>query len=146
MKSLKFLIVSFIFVTTVSFGQSNDETEIRRLEKHWTALLDQGDINSLLEIWSKDYVVNNPNGKIVTPKEIVALMESGHKFPKVERIIEKITFNQDIAIVMGKELQQPANMTPRLEEWIPRRFTNVWIKNENKWQLAARQSARIATQ
>jgi len=55
-------------------------------------------------------VVNNPNGKIVTPKEIVALMKSGHKFPAVQRIIEKITFNQNIAIVMGKELQQPANI------------------------------------
>ena len=146
MKSLNFLFVSFIFIATFSYGQSNDEIEIRRLEKHWTALLDKGEIDSLLEIWSKDYVVNNPNGKIVTPKEIVALMESGHKFPKVERIIEKITFNQDVAIVMGKELQQPANMTPRQEEWIPRRFTNVWIKTANGWQLAARQSSKVITQ
>jgi hypothetical protein len=88
-------------------------------------------------------VVNNPNGKIVTPEDIVALMKSGHKFPAVKRIIEKITFNQDIAIVMGKELQQPANMTANTEEWIPRRFTNIWIKTENGWQLAARQSSKV---
>ncbi len=36
---------------------------------------------------------------------------------------------------MGKELQQPANMTTNQEEWIPRRFTNVWIRSENGWQL-----------
>ena len=145
MKIINFFLISFLLLTTLAFGQSNDEQQIRRLEKHWTELLDNGDTTSLLKIWSKDYVVNNPNGKIVTPSEIVALMKSGHKFPKVERIIEKITFNQDIAIVMGKELQQPANLTTNHEEWIQRRFTNVWIKTENGWQLAARQSSKLGT-
>jgi ketosteroid isomerase-like protein len=145
MKTFNFFLIIFIFVTTLAFGQTNDEQQIRRLDKHWTELLDKGDTTSLLKIWSKDYVVNNTNGKIVTPKEIVALMKSGHKFPKVERIIEKITFNQDIAVVMGKELQQPASLTTNQDEWIPRRFTNVWIKTENGWQLAARQSSQICT-
>jgi ketosteroid isomerase-like protein len=143
MKTFNFFLISFIFITTLAFGQSNDEQEIRRLEKHWAELLDNGDTTSLLEIWSKDYVVNNPNGEIVTPEKIIALMKSGHKFPKVERIIEKITFNQNIAIVMGKELQQPTSMTTNLEEWIPRRFTNVWIRFENGWQLTARQSSEV---
>ncbi len=143
MKKICFFLISFALVTTLAFGQSKDEIEIRQLEKHWTELLDKGDTTSLLKIWSDDYVVNNPNGSIVTPKDIVALMKSGHIFPKVERIIEKITFNHDIAIVMGKELQQPANMTTNHEEWIPRRFTNVWIKTKNGWQLAARQSSEV---
>ncbi len=143
MRTFKLTLIGFLFVTTLASGQSTDEVEIRRLEKHWTELLDKGDTTSLLKIWSKEYVVNNPNGKIVTPKEIVAIMKSGHVFPNVERIIEKITFNQDIAIVMGKELQQPTNMTTNKEEWIPRRFTNVWIRSEKGWQLTARQSSQI---
>lgn len=145
MKVFKIFFTIFLFGTITALGQSSDEIEIRRLETHWTELLDKGDTTSLLQIWSKDYVVNNPNGKIVTPKQIISLMKSGHKFPAVERIIEKITFNQDIAIVMGKELQQPANMPPNKEEWIPRRFTNVWIKTKNGWQLAARQSSKVVT-
>lgn len=140
------LLIGFILVNTISFGQSKDEQEIRQLEKHWTALLDKGDTTSLLEIWTKEYVVNNPNGRIVTTKDIVALMKSGHVFPKVERFIEKITFNQNIAIVMGKELQQPSNMTTDQEKWIPRRFTNVWIKTENHWQLASRQSSEVCAE
>ncbi len=129
--------------STSSFGQSEDEKKIRFLESHWTELLNQGNTEALLEIWTKEYVVNNPNGKIVTPKEIVLLMKKGHVFPLVERIIEKITFNQNIAIVMGKELQQPTNKTENHEKWIPRRFTNVWVKVENNWKLAARQSSEI---
>ena len=146
MKVSILFFISFIFITTVAFGQSSDEMEIRQLEKHWTELLDKGDTTSLLKIWSEKYVVNNPNGKIVSPKEIVTLMKNGHKFPAVERIIEKITFNQDIAIVMGKELQQPENMTPNHDNWIPRRFTNVWIKTNEGWQLAARQSTQVISQ
>tara|TARA_R110002051_G_scaffold288221_1_gene350989 strand:- start:592 stop:1032 length:441 start_codon:yes stop_codon:yes gene_type:complete len=142
MKALHFLLMGFIFVTTISLGQSKDEIEIRQLEKHWTELLDQGDTTSLVKLWSENYVVNNPNGKIVTLKEILELMKGGHKFPAVERIIEKITFNQNIAIVMGKELQQPVSLVANQDEWIPRRFTNVWIKSDNGWQLAARQSSR----
>ncbi len=143
MKKYCFLFILFILITSTALGQSPDELEIRKLEKHWTELLDNGDTTSLLKIWSKDYVVNNPNGKIVTPENIVALMKNGHVFPKVERFIEKITFNQNIAIVMGKELQQPTNLSTIQKEWIPRRFTNVWIKSENTWQLIARQSSEI---
>lgn len=146
MKRFNLFLISLVLVPTMAFGQSKDEQEIRYLEKHWTQLLDNGDTTSLLNIWSKDYVVNNPNGKIVTPIEIISLMRSGHKFPSVERIIEKITFNQNIAVVMGKELQQPPNMTTNKDEWIPRRFTNVWIKTKNEWRLAARQSTKICSE
>ncbi len=143
MYTFRFVLISFVFYTTFAFGQSDEEKEIRHLEKHWTALLDQGDTTALLKIWADNYVVNNPNGKIVTPKDIIALMKTGHRFPLVERFIEKVTFNQNMAIVMGKELQQPENKTMNHKDWIPRRFTNVWIKTENEWQLAARQSAKI---
>jgi len=146
MKTLGILLFSLTFFTTLALGQSNDEAEIRQLETHWTALLNKGDTAALLKIWSKGYVVNNPSGKIVTPEDIIALMESGHKFPLVERMIENIAFNHNIAVVMGKELQQPATMTTDHAEWIPRRFTNVWIKTEKGWQLAARQSSVLVTE
>ncbi|ANF49141.1 hypothetical protein A0O34_00575 [Chryseobacterium glaciei] len=145
-KSFQFILtLSLIFITTsVSFGQSKDEVEIRRLEKLWTTLLDKGDTVSLASIWSKDYVVNNPNGKIVTPSDIIKLMKEGHKFPLVERYIEKITFNENVAIVMGKEMQQPSENIKNVDNWLPRRFTNVWIKKGKNWQLAARQSTEIS--
>jgi len=50
MKTFNFFLISFIFVTTLASGQSNDEQKIRQLERHWTELLDKGDTTSLLEI------------------------------------------------------------------------------------------------
>ncbi len=91
-------------------------------------------------------MVNNPNGRIVTTKDIVAQMKNGHVFPAVERIIEAITFNHNIAVVMGKEFQQPANMTTDHENWISRRFTNIWIKAEGGWKLVSRQSSEVCVE
>jgi hypothetical protein len=50
MKTLSLFLLSFCLVSTLAFGQSNDEMEIRQLEKHWTELLDEGDTDSLLKI------------------------------------------------------------------------------------------------
>jgi ketosteroid isomerase-like protein len=145
MKHLVFFLFVFILTNTVSFAQSADELEIRRLETLWTQLLDKADTTALLKIWSKDYVVNNPDGKIATPKDIVALIRKGHVFPSVERIIEKITFTQNIAIVMGKEIEHSVKTGQNENPVVTRRFTNVWVKSDGGWQLAARQSSKVLT-
>lgn len=141
MKYFVIFFFTFILTTAIAFGQSKDELEIRRLEILWTQLLDKSDTTSLLKIWTREYVVNNPDGKIATPKDIIGLIKGGHKFPTVERIIEKISFIQDIAIVMGKEIER-SNNTGQI---VTRRFTNIWIKTELGWQLTARQSTKILT-
>jgi len=43
-------------------------------------------------------------------------------------------------------LQQPQNMTHNHDDWILRRFTNVWIKTKEGWKLAARQSTQVISQ
>ena len=146
MKNFAMFFFAFILTTAISSGQSKDDLEIRRLESLWTQLLDKADTTSLLKIWSKDYVVNNPDGKIATPKDIISLIKKGHVFPSVERIIEKITFTQNVAIVMGKEIEHSKKTDPNVDQMVTRRFTNIWIKAGSGWQLIARQSTKILTQ
>jgi len=146
MKNYVMFFFAFILTTTIASGQSKDELEVRRLESLWTQLLDKADTTSLLKIWSKDYVVNNPDGKIATTKDIINLIKKGHVFPSVERIIEKITFTQNIAIVMGKEIERGKKSDPNVDQMVTRRFTNIWIKTGSGWQLIARQSTKILTQ
>jgi ketosteroid isomerase-like protein len=141
-----FILLILILSATASFGQSKDELEIRRLENHWTQLLDKSDTTALLKLWTKDYVVNNVNGKIVTAKDIIALIRKGQTFPPVERIIEKITFTSNLAIVMGKEIAQPVKTAQSEGQTVTRRFTNIWIKSKDGWQLTARQATNILVQ
>jgi len=136
---MKVIGLFFLFSTCICqtlHAQKNNEEEIRRLEVEWTKLLNQGDTTALLRIWTRDYVVNNPNGKISGVADIVATIRNGQKFPEVERNIEKITFNHNLAIVMGSELAAGSTQQGKVK----RRFTNVWIRGKQGWQLAARQS------
>jgi len=140
------ILFALILSASVSFGQSKDELEIRRLENLWTQLLDKADTTALLKLWTKDYVVNNVNGKIVTAKDIIGLIRKGTIFPPVERIIEKITFTSNLAIVMGKEIAQPVKTAQGEGQTVSRRFTNIWIKSDDRWQLTARQATNILAQ
>ena len=143
MKKTVLPLVLFFLAVTVSSGQSKDEQEIRRLETLWTQLLDRSDTTALLKIWAVNYTVNNPDGKIATPGDIVALIRKGHVFPKVERMIERITFTSDIAVVMGKEVEKSRKPGATEETVTNRRFTDVWIRSGSGWQLIARQSTKI---
>ena len=74
-------------------------------------------------------------------KSQLSLYKNDHKFPSVERIVEKLTFIQDIAIVIGKEIEKSNNAG----QIVRRRFTNIWINTEPGWQLSARQSTKNLT-
>lgn len=127
-------LLSMLFFSAKGFCQDRKNV-ILELEKKWTQLLESNDTTALKEIWSDDYVVNNAAGKIVNVRNILNLIKSGHQFPKVERKVEKITFNDDIAIVMGGEVEYGAGGKIR-----NRRFTNIWKDDGGRWKLIARQA------
>lgn len=136
MSRIFFSTLFFLFLSNHLLGQiSSKEATLLKLEKEWTMLLDKGDTSALKNIWTENYVVNNAAGKIVSVKDILNLMKSGHIFPKVERQVEKITFNGPLAIVMGSEVQYSNDGTEK-----QRRFTNVWTETKDGWKLVARQA------
>ena len=146
MKKYILFLFAVLFTVTVSKGQSKEELEIRQLEKDWSEWLDKSDTTALLKVWSKDYIVNNPSGKIITGNDIVGFIRNGQRFPAYERVIEKITISQNIAIVMGKEISQLQKSSDGTELRIVRRFTNVWQQTDGKWQLLARQATNVPKQ
>lgn len=119
-------------------AQNQDiETEIRTLEQtEVKAVLDK-DTATLKKLWDKDYIVNNPENKIIlatpNPVDRPVLQKSRSSFT---REVEKILINGDIAISMGNETVMA--MTNQSEQTVKRRYTNIWIKKGNSWKLAAR--------
>lgn len=139
MKKL-FVLLTFSVLTNTLLAQSKEEAQIRNLENYWSELLDKSDTTALRKVWSKNYIVNNPAGKIITGEDIIGFIRNGQRFPAYERIIEKITFSDNIAIVLGKEISKTGSNT---EKPITRRFTNIWIKKKKTWELLARQATNI---
>ncbi len=135
MKHTFTLLLIFLTSHYVFSQNTQKENEIRELEKEWTMLLEKVDTTALKSIWTENYVVNNAAGRIVTVSDILALLQSGHIFPKVDRYIEKITFNNDLAVVMGREIEHGKDGDEK-----NRRFTNIWIQTKDGWKLVARQA------
>lgn len=139
---LTVFIISFHFA---SFSQSKEEAEIRRLEQLEITTVQKGDTTALLNIWAKEFVVNNPYGQIVTVPQIFGFIRSGQiDYSTVERKVEKVTLVENIAISMGKEIVTPQNTTNNAGKTVTRQFTNIWIKRSDSWRMVARQATIIS--
>lgn len=139
-KQTAFLII-FIFSQCYLFGQSKEDSEIKKLDQLEIEAIHKGDTTILLKLWDKNYVVNNPYGVIVTIPEILGFIRAGQiDYSTVERVIEKITFNQNVAITMGKEIVTPQNATSNAGKIITMRYTHIWMKTKGVWHLIARQA------
>ena len=139
----------FLFCLTFSFemAQSQDprEAEIRRLENLERESVLKFDSATLFgKIWSPKMVVNTPANVVGTVEGTKAQLRSGNlNYLSFERDIEKITFYDNVAIVMGGEKIKPQGKQMNAGKLVTRRFTNVWIYSNNSWSIIARQATII---
>jgi len=147
MKRAVLILTLFTLTLKCSFGQSKDEIEIIRLDQLESTSIYKADTISLLKLWAKDYVVNNPYGEIVTVPQILSFIRTGQiDYSTVERVIERVTFTQNIAISMGHEVVTPQNLTNNAGKIVTRRYTHIWIKTKGQWRLTARQATIFTVQ
>jgi uncharacterized protein (TIGR02246 family) len=133
----------FFFATT--YAQTTAEIEIRNLEDAQRQAFLKKDTATLFKLFSPDFVVNAPTNKITTLQELMQLMRQGAVDMEVfERITERVTFNNNIAIAMGNETLHPTGQMPDAGRTVKRRYTNIWMKTDGGWQLVARQSSIIS--
>lgn len=96
------------------------------------------------QLWSPNRVVNAPVNRVVTVEATKMFTRTGRlNYASFERNIEKITFNDDLAIVMGEEILKPRGISANAGKIVTRRFTNIWKNSNNGWSIIARQSTII---
>ena len=144
---LSHLVISlcFLFISNIVFAQDSREAEIRRLENLERESVLKGDSTVLFDkIWSSNMVVNTPTNIVGTVEGTKAQLRYGNfNYLVFERNIEKITFNDNLAIVMGGETIKPQGHQANAGKTISRRFTNVWLYKNNSWSIIARQATII---
>jgi ketosteroid isomerase-like protein len=146
MKKLILAILSLLLMCS-TYAQTSAETEIRELEMALKEAFLKKDTAVLFELYSPDFVVNTPNGNIINLPALKTLIQNGFVDRDVfEKVIEKVTFNNNIAIVMGSEVLRPSGNMPNAGKTVKRRYTNVWMKKKKTWQLVARQSTIISVE
>jgi hypothetical protein len=125
-------LLSFtLFVASITnniLAQDAREDEIRRLENLEKESVLKTDSAVLFEkIWSPEMVINTPANVVGTVEGTKQLLRTGGlHYLDFQRNIEKITFNDDLAIVMGGEVIQPQGTQPNAGKIVYRRFTHVW--------------------
>lgn len=148
MKQLLIILTLNLFLIGISnkiLAQDPSEAEIRRLESLERESVLKSDSAALFDkIWSPKMVVNTPGNVVGTVEGTKQhLRTGGLKYLSFERNIEKITFIDDVAIVMGGEVIKPQGTQPNAGKTVHRRFTHVWKPSNNSWSIIARHATII---
>lgn len=144
-ETLLILITSLSsFITSVAQTDPR-EAELRRLENIEREATMRGDSATLFgKIWSNEMVVNTPANRVGTVEGSKMQLRTGNlAYSSFVRNIEKITFNDNIAMVMGEEITRPQGIQQHAGKTVIRRFTNIWKYANNYWFMIGRQATII---
>ncbi|MEO6611040.1 MAG: nuclear transport factor 2 family protein [Chitinophagaceae bacterium] len=142
-KLVSTLLSLLIFFCT--HAQNVAENEIRKLDNDQKEAYFRRDTLTLLKLFSPGVIINGFSNKFETLEDIlIRIRKVGNDMEYYERIIEKIIFADNIAIVMGNETIKPSGIAINAGKTVKRRFTNIWMPTKKSWQLVARQSTIIS--
>lgn len=142
-------LIAFSISTLSMYAQDNSklETEIRALEQIVTTAILNGDTNTLKQYWAAEFMVSTPRNAITETRDSILLLQKAGRidYSTFERVIERMQFQENIVITMGRETLVSKRDTPavRAGQIYKRRFTNIWMKKNGKWQQIARQASII---
>lgn len=126
-------------------GIKTENDEIRGLENQEREAFIKKDTTKLSGLWSSALVVTNPDNSVKTLLDIKAdFLKDKKTIAPFDRNIEKITINDNVAVVMGHETITASMTSDNQQKVITRRFTNIWMKNGSDWKLTARQATNIS--
>jgi ketosteroid isomerase-like protein len=139
------VLMSVLLISMASLAQQNNETEIRNLEKQEGEAFVKKDMIALLKLFSPNLVVNSPVNKVFGFADVMNMIRNRKiDVGPVEKVIEKITFVENIAIVMGHDIVTPQGAMDNAGKTLTRRYTDIWMKDKNSWRLSARQATIIS--
>jgi hypothetical protein len=148
MKKILILSVSTILLGLthfVSSAQKNNETEIKKLEDMEGEAWVKKDSVILFKLFSPELVVNTPLNRVANLEVIKKLMRAGKiDISSSEKIIEKISFINNMAVVMGHDIVKPQGAMEDAGKTVTRQYTDIWIKDKSGWRLTIRQATKIS--
>lgn len=122
-----------------------DTTVIRELEQKMRVAILKGDTATLFQYWAPEFIVNNPSDHVTPLASVKIFLRKGLiDYSDFDLIVEKITIIDNIALSMGKEVVKPQRNTDDAGKTVTRRYTDIWMKRNNSWQMIGRQASVTA--
>ncbi len=121
------------------------KNEIEKLDLAHARAIFEGDASALETLMDDEVTVNHPTNRIVKEKkELLNLINQGViRYTSFNRVPEKFLFFKDMVVVMGNETVVPAAGAPNAGKILRRRYTNIWMKKNDKWRLTIRHANNI---
>lgn len=146
-KILTILIFNIYLIECFSQSTNTTENTIRSLEQRVVQAILDADTNSLKVLWAPEFLVNTPRNDVARDREgVLQNQKMGLiNYSSFERVIEAVQIKKKIVITMGTETFVSRTDIPgsKAGEPVKRRFTNIWMKENGKWQQTARHASII---
>jgi len=136
----------FVLLPMLSMAQnSQDSARILDLEKKWTDAYKQHEINTMTALLSEDVVVTVEDGRSFGRIGYIShTADSGVQVEVAEESDVRVRMHSNVAVVTGTYHETGTAKGKRYE--YRDRFTDVWMKTGNQWQLIAAQYSVPAQQ
>ena len=133
------LRLGFVLLPMLSMAQSSqDSTRILELEKKWTDAYKGHEVNTMTTLLSEDVVVTVEDGRSFGRIGYLShTAESGVQVEVAEESDVKVRMHSNVAVVTGIYHETGTAKGKHYE--YRDRFTDVWMKAGNTWQLIAAQ-------
>jgi ketosteroid isomerase-like protein len=145
MKKLFFVLVMVLSCSLISAQEKDLEKLIREREQKEVEAVLVKDTVGLKSMWSKDMTVNSPFNQIVKPGKTTVdrPVISRLNYASFQRNIESVLIKGDVIITMGNELVVEKGDKGTPGRTIKRRYTNIWMYEDNAWKIIARHANEI---
>ena len=133
------------FFQIIKYTTTQDESAIIEIENKRAAAIEHHDLSYFFSLFSHEFIATNPFNKVVDKEEVFELFNKGiaGNVSSYKIDIEKISFINGLAVVMGNEMLTPRTNLLDNTKTVGRRFTNIWIKSNEGWKITARHASVI---
>lgn len=146
-----FTVLSFVVVAAASaqetgkgaLAEAKSAEVVKRLEMQWMEAYAKRDAAFLEQYLSDDYAGGYPDGTVLDKKREIEAVKSGAvDLTSMKPLEMKVRIYGDAAVVTGRSsINAKVGGQDVSGEY---RFTDVWIKRDDRWQAVASQVTRIA--
>jgi ketosteroid isomerase-like protein len=125
------------------------EQEIRALYDYEQQLLLRRDTEAQEGFYPEDFVVTNPFNMFIDKKKVMERIRADIiKYSRYDRQFDAFRIYGDTVVVIGSETVVPTPDANRVDagKTINRRFTEVWLRRDGRWEKVVRHASNVSSE
>ena len=115
--------------------------EIKRLYRYRQDSMVRRDFDAFSRLYADDLLVTNPSNRVLNKAQVLELMRGDVvSYSSFDRQFDEVRVYGEMVVVVGSETASytPDAKSPYAGKTIQRRFTEMWMRRDGKWQVVVR--------